>query len=121
VSPFKLIAGLVFNAIMYALLLFVPAGTLHWWRAWVLLAGTVIVTAVASFNISSGLLSERARGLIQMGQPLWDRILVILLIVSYVGQVVLIPLDVFRFHLMAKPGALVSFFGLVLYVIGWWG
>jgi len=80
----------------------------------------VIVTAVASFNICSGLLSERARGLIQMGQPLWDRILVILLIVSYVGQVVLIPLDVFRFHLMAKPGALVSFFGLVLYVIGWW-
>jgi protein-S-isoprenylcysteine O-methyltransferase Ste14 len=119
-SIFKLVAGLAFNVAMYALLLFVPAGTLHWWRAWVFLAVTVVVTGVAAFNISSGLLSERARGLIQKGQPLWDRILVTLLIVSYVGQVVLIPLDVFRLHLMAKPGALVSFFGLVLYLIGWW-
>lgn len=84
------------------------------------LAVTAVVTALAAFNISSGLLSERARGLIQKGQPLWDRILVILLIVSYVGQVVFIPLDVFRFHLMSKPGAFVSFVGLVLYVIGWW-
>src|SRR5262249_20327267 len=105
---------------MYALLLFAPAATLYWRRAWVFLAVTLIVSAVAALNISSGLLSERARGLIQKGQPLWDRILVILLIVSYVGQVVLIPLDVFRFHLMAKPGAFISFFGLVLYVIGWW-
>jgi hypothetical protein len=120
VSPFKLIAGLVFNVAMYALLLFVPAGTLHWWRAWLFLAVTVVVTGVAVFNISSGLFSERARGLIQKGQPLWDRIVVTLLIVSYVGQVVFIPLDVFRFHLMAKPGALISSFGLVLYVIGWW-
>lgn len=105
---------------MYALLLFVPAGTLHWWRAWVFLALTAVVTAVAAFNISSGLLLERARGFIQKGQPLWDKILVVLLIISYVGQVVLIPLDVFRFHFMAKPGAAVSFFGLVIYVIGWW-
>ena len=119
-SSVKLIAGLVFNVTMYALLLFAPAGTLYWRRAWVFLALTLIVSAVAALNISSGLLSERARGLIQKGQPLWDRILVILLIVSYVGQVILIPLDVFRFHLMAKPGAFISFFGLVLYVIGWW-
>src|SRR4030095_5398778 len=29
-------------------------------------------------------------------------------------------LDVFRFHLMPKPGGFVSFFGLALYVAGWW-
>jgi protein-S-isoprenylcysteine O-methyltransferase Ste14 len=45
---------------------------------------------------------------------------VILLVVSYVGQIVLIPLDVFRLHLSPKPGGLVSFLGLVLYVAGWW-
>jgi protein-S-isoprenylcysteine O-methyltransferase Ste14 len=27
---------------------------------------------------------------------------------------------VFRFHLMPKPGELVSFLGLALYVAGWW-
>jgi protein-S-isoprenylcysteine O-methyltransferase Ste14 len=30
------------------------------------------------------------------------------------------PLDVFRFHLMAKPGTLASSLGLVLFVVGWW-
>ena len=119
----KVIAGVVFNVAFYALLLFVPAGTLHWWRAWMFLAVTVAVMAGAIFSILPGnadLFSQRARGIIQKGQPLWDRVLVILLVVSYMGQIVFIPLDVFRFHLLAKPGGLVSFLGLALYVAGWW-
>ena len=119
----KLIAGVVFNVAFYALLLFIPAGTLHWWRAWVFLAVTVAVIAVAVFSIfpdSADLFSQRAKGVIQKGQPLWDRVLVILLVVSYVGQIVFIPVDVFRFHLLPKPGELLSFLGLALYVAGWW-
>jgi protein-S-isoprenylcysteine O-methyltransferase Ste14 len=123
VSIPKLIAGVVFNVAFYALLLFVPAGTLNWWRAWVFLAVTVVVMALAVFSIlpdNAGLFSQRARGIIQKGQPLWDRVFVILLVVSYVGQIVLIPLDVFRFHFVPKPSGFVSFFGLALYVAGWW-
>jgi protein-S-isoprenylcysteine O-methyltransferase Ste14 len=119
----KVIAGVVFNIAFYALLLFVPAGTLHWWRAWVFLAATVAVMAAAVFSIlpdNADLFSQRAKGIIQKGQPLWDRVLVILLVVSYVGQIVFIPLDVFRFHLVPKPSGLVSLFGLALYVAGWW-
>jgi protein-S-isoprenylcysteine O-methyltransferase Ste14 len=119
----KVIAGVVFNVAFYALLLFVPAGTLHWWRAWVFLAVTVAMMAVAIFSIlpdNADLFSQRAKGIIQKGQPLWDRVLVIVLVVSYVGQIVFIPLDVFRFHLMPKPGGLVSFLGFAFYVAGWW-
>lgn len=115
--------GIVFNVAFYALLLFIPAGTLHWCRAWVFLAVTIAVMAVAIFSIlpgSADLFSQRAKGVIQKGQPLWDRVLVILLVVSYVGQIVFIPLDVFRFHLVPNPGGLVSFLGLALYVAGWW-
>jgi protein-S-isoprenylcysteine O-methyltransferase Ste14 len=119
----KVIAGVAFNVALYAVLLFVPAGTLHWWRAWVFLAITVAVMAMAIFSIlpdNADLLSQRAKGIIQKGQPPWDRILVILLVVSFVGQILFIPLDVFRFHLMPKPGGLVSFLGFTLYVAGWW-
>jgi protein-S-isoprenylcysteine O-methyltransferase Ste14 len=119
----KVVAGVVFNVAFYALLLFVPAGRLHWWRAWVFLAVTVAVMAVAVFSIlpdNAGLFSQRAKGIIQKGQPLWDRVLVILVVVSYVGQIIFIPLDVFRFHLMPKPSGLVSLFGLALYIAGWW-
>jgi protein-S-isoprenylcysteine O-methyltransferase Ste14 len=123
VSIPKVIAGVVFNVAFYALLLFVPAGTLNWWRAWVFLAVTVVGMALAVFSIlpdNADLFSQRAKGIIQKGQPLWDRVLVILLVVSYVGQIVLIPLDVFRSHFAPKPSGLVSFFGLTLYVAGWW-
>ena len=119
----KVVAGVVFNVAFYALLLFAPAGTLHWWRAWVFLAVTVAVMVVAIFSIlpdNADLFSQRAKGIIQKGQPLWDRALVILLVISYVGQIIFIPLDVFRFHLVPKPSGLVSLFGLALYVAGWW-
>lgn len=79
--------------------------------------------ALAIFSIfpdNTGLFSERARGIIQKGQPLWDRVLVILLVVSFVGQIVFIPLDAFRFHLLTKPSGLVSVFGLALCIAGWW-
>jgi hypothetical protein len=94
VSIPKVIAGVVFNVAFYALLLFAPAGTLHWWWAWVFLAVTVSVIALAILSIlpdNSGLFSERARGVIQKGQPMWDRVLVILLVVSYLGQIIFIP------------------------------
>lgn len=79
--------------------------------------------AAAVFSIlpdNADLFSQRAKGVIQKGQPLWDRVLVVLLVVSYMGQIVFIPLDVFRFHLVPKPSGLVSLFGLGLYVAGWW-
>jgi protein-S-isoprenylcysteine O-methyltransferase Ste14 len=123
VSIPKVIAGVAFNVAFFGLLLFVPAGTLHWWRAWVFLAVTLAVMAVAIFSIfpdNADLFSQRAKGVIQKGQPLWDRVLVILLVVSYLGQLVFIPLDAFRFHFMPKPGELVSFLGLALYIAGWW-
>src|SRR5204862_7538050 len=93
----KVVAGVVFNVAFYALLLFVPAGTLRWWRAWVFLDLTVAVMVAAIYNIlpdNAGLFSERARGVIKKGQTLWDRILVTLLVVSFVGQILFIPLDV---------------------------
>lgn len=119
----KVIGGVLFTVAFYALLLFAPAGTLHWWRAWVFLAVTVVVMAAAIVSIlpdGADLFAERAKGIIQKGQPLWDRVLVLLLVISYVGQLVFIPLDVFRFHLVPKPGELVSLFGLLFYVAGWW-
>jgi len=122
-STFKLIVGVIFNVGIFGGCLFLPAGTLDWWRAWVFL-GVVFVGAVAStvtiLRVDSGLLEERFKPPIQKGQPLADKVVVILLIATFVGLILFIPLDVFRFHLLAKPVALVSALGLVLLVAGWW-
>jgi protein-S-isoprenylcysteine O-methyltransferase Ste14 len=97
--------------------------TLDWWRAWVFL-GAVFVGTVAStviiFRVNKGLLEERFKPPVQKGQPLADKIVVILLIAGFISLIVFIPLDVFRFHLMAKPGTVVSSLGLILFVLSWW-
>jgi protein-S-isoprenylcysteine O-methyltransferase Ste14 len=119
----KLVIGVILNVAIFGVLLFLPAGTLDWWRAWVFL-GLVLVLAVAStvslFRANQELLEERFKPPIQKGQPLADKIIVMLVIAEFLGLIAFIPLDVFRFHLMARPGTLVSSLGLALFVAGWW-
>src|SRR6266542_7128803 len=69
----------------------------------VLAASTVVI-----FRVNKGLLEERFKPPVQKGQPLADKIVVVLLIAAFVSLIVFILLDVFRFHLMTKPGTLVS-------------
>jgi len=116
----KIIAGVVFNVALYALPLFVPAGTLRWWRAWVFLAVTVAVMVVAILSILLTCSPNAQKGPSRKDSHCGTEFSLFCRVVSYVGQLVFIPLDVFRFHLLPKPGGLVSFLGLALYVAGWW-
>jgi len=118
----KLIGGVISPVVIFGALLFLPAGTLDWWRAWVFL-GVVLAcgagTMAVVFRNNEELLDERYKGPIQKGQPLADKIVANLFVFSFFGVILLIPLDVFRFHVMGTPGPVVSFAGLVLFVAGW--
>jgi protein-S-isoprenylcysteine O-methyltransferase Ste14 len=120
---FKLIVGLVINTAVFGGLLFLPAGTLQWPRGWGFL-GVVfisyIATAIGIFSGREELLNERFKPPIQKGQPLADKIVLLLFIVTFLGLILFIPLDVFRFRLIRKPGTFVSSLGLVLFIAGWW-
>ena len=78
-SVFKSIVGVICNVSIFGVLLFLPAGTLDWWRAWVFL-GVVFVGAVAStvslYRTNKDLLEERFKPPVQEGQPLEDKIVV---------------------------------------------
>lgn len=119
----RLIAGIILNVIIFGGLIFLPARTLEWWRAWVFL-GVVFVanvtTMVTIFPSREDLLKERFKPPIQKGQPLSDKIVVLLLLTTFCGLVAFIPVDVFRLHPIRKPGPLISSVGLVLFVAGWW-
>ncbi|MBD2207994.1 isoprenylcysteine carboxylmethyltransferase family protein [Calothrix sp. FACHB-1219] len=119
---FKILSALIWNIVIFGGLLFLPAGTLNWWRGWVLL-GVVVVGTVATmigvFRDDDALLQERLKPPIQEEQPLADKILANLLIVSFLGLIAFIPLDVFRFHLFSPPKAFASLLGLLLFIIGW--
>jgi protein-S-isoprenylcysteine O-methyltransferase Ste14 len=120
---YRLIVAVIANMAIFGGLLLLPAGTFDWWRAWAFL-GVVVVGTVATmvgvFASNQGLLDERLKPPIQQGQPLADKILLILFITAFFGWIVFIPLDVFHFHLMSKPATTVSSLGLALFVTGWW-
>jgi protein-S-isoprenylcysteine O-methyltransferase Ste14 len=118
----KLLVSIVASTLIYGAFLFVPAGTILWWRAWaflgVIAVGTVVTLRVA-FKVDTGLLSERLKPPFQRGQPLIDKIVVALLGAGLVTQLIIIPLDVFRLHLLPTPNTFVSSLGMAMLLAGW--
>jgi protein-S-isoprenylcysteine O-methyltransferase Ste14 len=84
--------------------------------------GVVFLTSIVSIVPllkNPELLTERFKPPLQRGQPLADKILLLLFIGEFCGVTLCIPLDVFRWHLLGRPGPLVSSLGLVGFVGGW--
>jgi protein-S-isoprenylcysteine O-methyltransferase Ste14 len=76
----QLVARAIGYVPLYALFLFVPAGTLRWWQAWVFLAvmlGVQAVTTVSVSRVNMSVLRERGRFPLHPGQALADRVLLI--------------------------------------------
>src|SRR5882672_9885579 len=74
---------LVADTALVAILLFVSAGTLSWWRAWSLLAVLLAVrtiSAVAVYRVNPVLVKERAKPPIHGDQPASDRFLVLVVL-----------------------------------------
>lgn len=119
----KLIRGSVLAVVVFGSLLFLPAGTVRWWRAWVLIGlhtAAACGTMVDLYYHNRALLEERAKPPLQRGQPLADRIALLLFLAAYIVLVVFTALDVFHLHLMRKPGTTVSSAGLAIFLAGWW-
>jgi protein-S-isoprenylcysteine O-methyltransferase Ste14 len=119
----RLIGSVILNVAIFALLLFLPAGTVAWPRAWIFLGVVFVCVAATMFGIflrgNEELLKERYRAPFQKGQPLADKIILPIFIATFAGAIIFIPLDVFRFQMLGGPGAMVSFIGLMLFVFGW--
>jgi protein-S-isoprenylcysteine O-methyltransferase Ste14 len=114
---------LVADAVLVAILLFLSAGTLAWWRAWVLLVVLFLIRALgarAVYRVNPGLLRERA-GLPMHKEQSWaDRLLLLgVLATGFLGLPVIAGLDAFRWHALPRPAPPVAGLGLVLFALGW--
>lgn len=106
---------------MYGALLMAPAGTLSWWRAWVALGvvfAAMVVTRLGFLRGDGGALAERRLAPLQRGQPRADKVLVVAFLLVYPAYLLFIPIDVFHAHLLARPAAMGSWFGLLLLAAG---
>lgn len=118
----KLVGGVFYATACFGVPLFLGAWTFDWPRAWIFL-GVVFAFATivmfALFPSRPDLLDERYKPPVQAGQPVADRVLVLLLLASFFGLLVFIALDVFQFRLLGGPTTPVAVLGLVLFVAGW--
>lgn len=114
---------LVADAVLVAILLFTSAGTLAWWRAWVLLAVLLLVRTLgarAVYRVNPDLLRERAKLPIHGDQPKTDKLLLLaVLATGFLGLPVIAGIDVFRWHVLPRPAPLLGDIGIVLFALGW--
>jgi protein-S-isoprenylcysteine O-methyltransferase Ste14 len=119
----RVIARLVADATLIAILLFVSAGTLAWPRAWVLLGVLLLVRvigALAVYRINPELLRERARLPIHEKQSRADWMLLLgVLATGFLGLPIVAGLNAFRWHALPAPPPLFASLGLALFIIGW--
>ena len=119
----RVLVRLVADAALIGILLFVSAGTVAWWRAWVLLAVLLIVrtgTALVVHQVNPELLQERTRLPIHREQPRTDKALLLaVLTTGFAGVPVIAGFDVFRWHVLPRPTPFVATIGLLVFTLGW--
>jgi protein-S-isoprenylcysteine O-methyltransferase Ste14 len=102
----KVWAALALTFAAMAALLFVGAGTVRWLGGWVLLilffAESLRVTLMLARR-DPALLAERMKSPLQKGQPLWDKIFLLTLQLTWCAWVILMALDAVRFGWSRMP------------------
>ena len=119
----KALARVVADAVVVAIVLFTTAGTIAWPHAWVLVSVLLIVrvvSAIVIYRVNPALLEERATVLIHRDQPLSDRVVLILFMVTaFIGVPAIAAIDVFYWHVLPPPPDIVQDAGLFVFVAGW--
>ena len=122
ISIGKLIAQFVGLFVVFALLLFLPAGTLDWAAGWVFLAlffGCSIAITVWLLKANPGLLDERMTGLGKADQKSWDKAIMVLIQLFFWAWLVVMPLDAVRFQWSHVP-LWTQAVGGVIFVLGFY-
>ena len=115
--------GILGYVALFAIFLFVPAGTLHWRAAWILLAVVLfarVLSAARLWMVQRELAMERTKLPIQRGQITADRLLVLAYMASFAALVGFASLDLWRLHLLPAFAPWLRVIGLVIFTLGWW-
>jgi protein-S-isoprenylcysteine O-methyltransferase Ste14 len=118
----KLAANIFGMAVVFALTLFVPAGTLDWPAAWVYLVlffGFSVALSLWLLRFNRDLLAERMTGIGRPDQKTWDKIFLAITAVAFFGWLGLMALDAVRFRWSQVP-AWLQVLGALLLLTSFW-
>jgi protein-S-isoprenylcysteine O-methyltransferase Ste14 len=105
-----MLASLVIKTLIWiaftAILLFVPAGTIWWPQAWLLLLELGVTGLLVGgwlYVHDPALLAQRMASPVQREQPAWDRIFMICLLLFFCAWLAVMGLDAVRFRTSRVP------------------
>ncbi|MFA5110336.1 MAG: isoprenylcysteine carboxylmethyltransferase family protein [Desulfobaccales bacterium] len=102
----KLLLGFAVLFVVFALALFLPAGTVFWPAGWaflILFLGANAALARWLLRHDPGLLEERMTGFGKPGEPTWDKVFLVALEVFLLAWMALMGLDAVRFRWSQVP------------------
>jgi protein-S-isoprenylcysteine O-methyltransferase Ste14 len=106
VSISKLAINIIVMAAVFALVMFVPAGTLRWPAGWtylVLMFGFTIAISIWLMRFNPDLLAERLSGIGRPDQKSWDKAFLAVLAVAFFGWFAFMAVDAVRFSWSNVP------------------
>lgn len=101
-----LTAQLVGMFVVFALALFLAAGTAAWLAGWsflLLFFGFTVALSGWLLRHNPGLLTERMTGVGKADQKTWDKVFYVVLNLVFLAWLVVMPLDAVRFHWSQLP------------------
>ena len=101
-----LAAKIVGMFVVFALVLFLAAGTVVWLAGWaflVLFFGFTIALSRWLLRHNPGLLTERMTGIGKPDQKTWDKVFFVVANVLFLAWLIVMPLDAVRFHWSQMP------------------
>ena len=108
--------------VVFALVLFVSAGTIRWMAGWcflILYFGFVIALSLWLLRHNPALLTERITGIGNAGQQRWYKVVFAVAVVIFLAWLVLMPMDAVRFHWSHIP-LLVQAAGAAIFILSLW-
>jgi protein-S-isoprenylcysteine O-methyltransferase Ste14 len=106
VNVTQLVIRIILTAVAFAVVLFLPAGTLAWPAGWaylVLLFAFVIGITIWLSRFNPDLLEERMSGIGKPDQKSWDKVFLLVLLPVFLGWHVVMALDGVRFRWLPLP------------------
>jgi protein-S-isoprenylcysteine O-methyltransferase Ste14 len=117
-----LVAKVVGVFVVFALALFLPAGTITWFAAWIFLVlffSFVVALSLWLIRHNPGLMKERVYGLRAAGRKAWDKVFLMFMNFFFFAWLILMPLDAVRFQWSRMP-AWLQVVGAVAMLCSFW-
>ncbi len=109
-------------AVVFALGLFLGAGTIAWpagWAFMILFFGFTIALSLWLVKYNPALMTERQTGIGKADQKGWDKVFFVLTSIAFYSWLVLMAVDAVRFHWSQMPGWL-QIVGAILLLISFY-